>query len=207
MEIAILAGGAARRLKGVYKPLLPICGKPLLARVIENTSPFFQKILVVVHTEEQERLVSPLLRKFQVETVILRDAAEVYSPLTGLYTATLHSKNTILTVVPADTPFITGLTLKRLQEALDEAVDAVVPLWPNGYVEPLIAVYRRAVLSEELKRLDRMDIRVASILQRLRTKYIDIRSLTDNPEIEFLNVNTEKDVETAERRCRGQGTS
>jgi len=201
LNLVVLAGGAGRRLGGVYKPLLVLCGKPMILRILEAMSGYFDKVTVIVHDAEQIEAVSEIATGLRSQVNVVRDILEVSSPLSGLYTASLTVKEGIFAVIPADTPFIRGETMKALYRLLDNGADAVVPRWPNGYVEPLIAVYRREAVRRALSNAALSGMRVSWLLENIRTKYVSVEEISENPQREFFNVNTRDDLEVAQRLC------
>ncbi|UNQ74147.1 molybdenum cofactor guanylyltransferase [Infirmifilum sp. NZ] len=201
MNLVVLAGGAGRRLGGVYKPLLELCGKPMILRILEAMSGYFDKVTVIVHDAEQIEAVSKIATGLGLRVDVVRDILEVASPLSGLYTASLTVKEGIFAVIPADTPFIRGKTMKALHQLLDDENDAVVPRWPNGYVEPLIAVYRREAVRRALSNAALSSLRVSWLLENIRTKYVSVEEISENPRLEFFNVNTRDDLEVVQRLC------
>jgi len=201
LNLVVLAGGAGRRLGGVYKPLLELCGKPMILRILEAMSGYFNKVTVIVHDAEQIEAVSEIATGLGLRVDVVRDILEVASPLSGLYTASLTVKEGIFAVIPADTPFIRGKTMKALHQLLDDVNDAVVPRWPNGYVEPLIAVYRREAVRRALSNAALSSLRVSWLLESIRTKYVSVEEISENPRLEFFNVNTRDDLEVAQRLC------
>jgi len=203
LNLVVLAGGAGRRLGGVYKPLLELCGKPMILRILEAMSGYFDKVTVIVHDAEQIEAVSEIATGLGLRVDVVRDILEVASPLSGLYTASLTVKEGIFAVIPADTPFIRGKTMKALHQLLDDGNDAVVPRWPNGYVEPLIAVYRREAVKRALSNATLSSLRVSWLLENIRTKYVSVEEISVNPRLEFFNVNTRDDLEVAQRLCHG----
>lgn len=202
MEIAILAGGLAKRIGGVYKPLVNLCGKPLLQIIIERLENVADRIVIVVHTGDQERLVSSLLHGYMKEVRIVRDVFDVFSPLVGLYTAATYVSSSSYIIIPADAPFIKAETLQAIFELLDDSIDAVIPKWPNGYIEPLVAVYRKNAILNALKDKGFYNKPVSWLLELLNTKYVDVNKISVNPPIEFFNLNTYEDLAKAERICR-----
>jgi len=201
LNLVVLAGGAGRRLGGVYKPLLVLCGKPMILRILEAMSGYFDKVTVIVHDAEQIEAISDIATGLGLRVDVVRDILEVASPLSGLYTASLTVIEGIFAVVPADTPFIRGETMKTLYRLLDDGTDAVVPRWPNGYVEPLVAVYRREAVRRALSNAALSGVRVSWLLENIRTKYVSVEEISENPQREFFNVNTRGDLEVAQRLC------
>ncbi|MEM2109396.1 MAG: hypothetical protein QW327_02790, partial [Candidatus Odinarchaeota archaeon] len=84
--------------------------------------------------------------------------------------------------------------------------NAVIPRWPNGFIEPLFAVYRkealeqsiRQVLSEGRFELTRMVSKLSKVLY-FSTMVIE----KFNPKLDcFLNVNTPLDYEKCLKKIK-----
>lgn len=204
LEVAILAGGEGKRLGNIYKPLLRICGKPILMNLIERLEKLEPSIIIVVHTEEQENMLKVELEDLKQRTNIriIRDALDIQASLIGLYTALTSSMGDAVIVIPSDTPFLEASSLLRLRAKLQD-FDAAIPVWPSGYIEPLIAIYRVVPALEAVKEsLSKNMLQISSTLKRLRINYVPVDQVFSRPEIETFNINTYEDMERAEKICR-----
>ena len=204
LEVAILAGGEGKRLGNIYKPLLRICGKAILMNMIEKLEKLEPSIIIVVHTEEQENMLKVELEDLKQRTNIriIRDALDIQASLIGLYTALTSSMGDAVIVIPSDTPFLEASSLLRLRAKLQD-FDAAIPVWPSGYIEPLIAIYRVVPALEAVKEsLSKNMLQISSTLKRLRINYVPVDQVFSRPEIETFNINTYEDMERAEKICR-----
>ena len=88
-------------------------------------------------------------------------------------------------------------------------MNAVIPRWPNGYIEPLQAVYRtdKALkASEEAVENGRMDMR--SMIRGLRrVRYVSTIVIREiDPELDtFMNINSRFDLRRAELILKRRG--
>ncbi|WP_212829298.1 molybdenum cofactor guanylyltransferase [Catellatospora sp. TT07R-123] len=131
----VLAGGAARRMGGAPKPLLPVGGVPLLSRVLaalRDADP-----IVVVGPTELEPLLPPGVRRTREQPpgggpVAAIAAGLALCPPTGR-----------VAVVGADLPFLTAEALAELL-----AADAPAALYADGQgrAQHLLAVWRTEAL-------------------------------------------------------------
>jgi molybdopterin-guanine dinucleotide biosynthesis protein A len=204
LEVAILAGGEGKRLRNSYKPLLRICGKPILMNLIEKLEKLEPSIIIVVHTEEQENKLKVELEALKRRTNIriIRDAINSQASLIGLYTALTSSTGDAVIVIPSDTPFLEASSLLRLKAKIQD-FDAAIPIWPSGYIEPLIAIYRVVPTLEAVKEsLSKNMLQISSTLKRLRINYVPVDQVFSRPKIETFNINTYEDMERAEKICR-----
>ena len=100
-----------------------------------------------------------------------------------------------------DMPFIDPVTVGRLFELAD-GHDAATPLWPNGYVEPLHAVYRaRTAADTALALIGWGETRLRMILRSLPdVAYLPVSEIAAvDPVLSTLfDVDTEEDLAKAE---------
>ena len=95
MNAAILVGGAGRRLGGVEKGRLVICGKTVVERILDTLQGF--DTVIVCRDEEQAT-------KYREWDVIV-DEFRGMGPLAGIHAALKHFGDSTL-VVAADMPFL-----------------------------------------------------------------------------------------------------
>ncbi|MCS7096941.1 MAG: molybdenum cofactor guanylyltransferase [Candidatus Methanomethylicia archaeon] len=193
--LIVLAGGSGNRMKG-YKPIFKIHGKPLIKIILEKIIDVFDEILIVVREEWQKEL---LIRELDFNVRYVFDIPSLEGPLAAIYAGALNSKYEKIAIVPSDTPFINSSVFIKMSTYLNEDYEAVVPIWPNGYLEPLIAIYLRNPLIEALKKvISENEYRVQLLLKNLKTRYVDVYELALNPEKEFFNINTLEELALAE---------
>ena len=73
---------------------------------------------------------------------VINDEPEGKSNLIGIITALREVKSRYAVVLTCDIPFVNSQVIKLLLKHA-ENVDAVVPRWKTGHLEPLQAVYCR----------------------------------------------------------------
>ncbi|MEM2341688.1 MAG: molybdenum cofactor guanylyltransferase [Candidatus Bathyarchaeia archaeon] len=198
----ILAGGESQRF-GADKGLLDLAGKPLISYVVGRTIDLVDEIVVCVKTEAQLSLYSQVLPK---EVKLVVDSKDLPPcPLTGALTGLMNVKGEYSLILPCDTPFISKRIINLLFE-IAVGVDAVIPRWPNGYIEPLQAVYRSKMALEAAKRMiETNNYRMQSIISLLkRVCYISTLIIKEiDPKMyTFLNINTPLDLRRAESIIR-----
>jgi molybdopterin-guanine dinucleotide biosynthesis protein A len=194
----VLAGGFSKRF-GQDKGLAKLAGKPLLVHVLEGVSTVVDEVLVVVSSKLQVEFYSVLIPK---ETKIAIDVENTRSPLVGALTGLSSVQAEYSLLLPCDAPFVSEKVVELLFEACT-GVDAVVPRWPNDYIEPLQAVYRtRSALEAAKQALGRGEMRPLNMIRLLRrVRYVStvvIRQL-DPQLMTFFNVNTQSDLAKAEK--------
>jgi molybdopterin-guanine dinucleotide biosynthesis protein A len=127
----ILAGGAARRLGGVTKPLVAVDGARILDRQLAVVAPRVRDVVVAAQAD------AAWAREAGLRVVV--DAVADGGPLAGIAAGLAGVTTPWILVLAGDMPWIAGAVV---DEILDGAVsvDAVVPRI-GGYPEPLLAAY------------------------------------------------------------------
>jgi len=192
----ILAGGTAGRF-GCDKGLLELAGKPLVLHVFDRIKDQVDEVIVVVGSTEQKRSYSKV---FPSKIEIHVDAEKENCPLIGALTGFANASGTYSVLLPCDTPFISRDVIELLFEASSN-VDAAIPRWPNGYIEPLQAVYHTgSALSAAKKAVRNGEWKMRSMISLLHgVRYISTIVLRqiDSDLLTFFNVNTPMDLRRA----------
>jgi molybdopterin-guanine dinucleotide biosynthesis protein A len=196
----ILAGGLSERF-GQDKGLVHLAGKPLVQHVFRRASQVADEVLVVVSSSQQRESYSQVLPG----TRILLDIKDCRSPLVGALTGLMNARGGYSVLLPSDAPFVSVEVLKLLFEVAFET-DAVIPRWPNGYIEPLQAVYKTssAMIAAE-KAIQRGEARPLNMIMLLgKVRYLSTLVIQHiDPELmTFFNINTKNDLEKAESLLR-----
>jgi molybdopterin-guanine dinucleotide biosynthesis protein A len=193
----ILAGGFSNRF-GQDKGLILLAGKPLIKHVLNVLHGTVDETIIVVSSRVQAENFAKITGS---DVSIIIDANDMQSPLIGVLTGFEKACGQYSLLLPCDTPLVSRDILLLLLE-LRTNKNAVVPRWPNGYIEPLQAVYRTKPATEAAKSAlseGKLDIR--SMVSRLRgVRYISTLVLRQSdPKLKtFFNVNTPLDLKKAE---------
>ncbi|MCD6114272.1 MAG: molybdenum cofactor guanylyltransferase [Thermoprotei archaeon] len=202
-SLIILSGGLGRRVNFQFKPFLKVCGKPLIKLVLERlfSEELFEEVIVVVKNDKQKAMLEEALRHFKVRIVEDEKRFED-GPLVAIYTGAKHARMEYVFIVAVDYPLMTADVAKKMLLKLKEC-DAVIPEWPNGFIEPLVSAYRREKLVKASYKALLLGMRKARApLEFLeRPCLVSVFSLSKNPEIVFTNVNTLEDLLKAEKLC------
>ncbi len=183
---AVLAGGKARRFGG-NKLLYRINGKSLIEHTVERLRMASGINRVILVTSRENTELGGL-----VGADVLVDELLI-GPLGGLYTALeVGDVFAVAGDMPALVPELIDEIIRRFNES---GKMACVPLWPNGYIEPLHAAYSSAIrpLIEERIRLGSYSIN--SLVRSIDACYIRIDELPEEWKESFFNVNTKRDLE------------
>ncbi|MCW3993109.1 MAG: molybdenum cofactor guanylyltransferase [Candidatus Bathyarchaeota archaeon] len=193
----ILAGGFSSRF-GQDKGLMLLAGKPLIKHVLNVLHSMVDETIIVVSSKVQAENFAKVTGS-NVRIVI--DANDMQSPLIGALTGFEKANGEYSLLLPCDTPLVSRDILLLLLE-LRTNKNAVVPRWPNGYIEPLQAVYCTKPAIEAAKKtlnVGKADLRsVVNEMQAVR--YISTLVLQQlDPKLRtFFNVNTPLDLKKAE---------
>lgn len=193
----ILAGGGSARMNG-DKGLRSLGGEPLVRHVIRRVSGLVDEVYIVLGSERQRKLYAAAVDGC-VELVV--DLYEGYSPLLGAITGFKRARGRYAFVTGCDMPFIDPKAVALLfGEA--EGFDGATFQRPNGWIEPLVAVYRvEPSLSLALEAYRRGDLRLRTVLRRLpRIRLIPLESLRalDPRLLTLFDVDTEDALMEAE---------
>lgn len=140
--VVVLAGGAARRLHGVAKPLLTVEGTALVRRVLDAAG-----------TATPRVVVGPpdLLPALPPGTVLTREDPPGGGPVAALRAgvALIPARVETVVVLAGDLPFVTGETVDALLAARAEVA---VLLDDTGRRQHLLAAWRAGLLRAALSR-------------------------------------------------------
>jgi len=130
----LLAGGAARRFRGMPKGLALVDGLRIADRALAALRGATDRQIVVANDPRAVRWF-PGLRT-------VKDAEEGHGPLHGLRTALAAAEGAPVLVVAWDMPFVTAALLSALRDEGERGATAVVPLAGTPpRAEPLCAYY------------------------------------------------------------------
>ena len=193
----ILAGGSSKRL-GQDKGLIKLGGKPLVTHVLDKIYGVVDEIIVVLSSQSQKKMYEDLMKK-KARVIIDKDKAQ--SPLVGALTGFENAQGEYSLLLSCDTPFVSSqIALLLLDLCLNKS--AVIPRWPNGFIEPLQAAYHTesARIAAE-KALENRKMNLQSMIVLLRgVRYISTMVLQqiDPRLLTFFNINASIDLKKAE---------
>jgi len=199
--VIILAGGFSKRF-GQDKCLINLVGKPLVLHVIDRISNMVDEKVVVAGSNATRKMLSNL---FEPKTKVLVDKYEGGGPLVGALTGFESVNADYSLLLPCDTPFVSAEIVALLLDlCLNKS--AVIPRWPNGFIEPLQAAYNTKSATEAAKKaLNKGERDLSSMIIHLRgIRYVSTLVLQqlDPRLLTFFNVNTSEDLKRAESILR-----
>lgn len=193
----ILAGGYSRRF-GSDKGLVALAGKPLVLHVIDRISKLVDEVLLIVSSETQKQNFEPIIKN---KAKLVMDKYQSQSPLVGTITGFEAAKGKHSLLLPCDTPLVSEQIVQLLLD-MSANRNAAIPRWPNGYIEPLQAVYNtEAALTAAKTALTQRKMNMQSMIDNLTgVRYVSTMALQQlEPDLStFFNVNTPQDLKKAE---------
>jgi molybdopterin-guanine dinucleotide biosynthesis protein A len=196
----ILAGGYSKRF-GKDKGLLELGGKPLILHVLESVYEL-DEVIVVVNSHQKKTVFEDILID---RAEVLIDEYPIQSPLIGALTGFKSVKSKYSLLLSCDTPFISkGLISVLFNLCVNK--NAVIPKWPNGFLEPLQAVYfskKALIAARDTLNNKKYDLQ-SMILLLGRIHYVSVTFLRKfDPKLNtFFNINTPRDLEKAENTLK-----
>lgn len=185
----IAAGGASRRL-GAFKPLVQLCGRPLISYSLEFAKSFASKVCILVKDDGQSRLIAPLLRGSSYK--VLYDSDPNRLPSSVARAIQMAGEERVF-VMGCDMPFLDRRLPAILNRGLEAGMaGAAVPSWPNGYIEPFAGVY----LSSRVPGASEL-LSMRHLCESMGAKRVDVFS-QGIAERTFMNINTFSNLVEAE---------
>lgn len=192
----ILAGGLSRRI-GRPKQFLDFLGTPLIARVASRLAKVVDEVVVAINRWDDE---SVYRQHLPASTLIVKDEVDIQAPLVGLCSGLKSVKSPYTFITSCDAPFVNPRVVDELFKRA-EGGDAALPIWPDGMLEPLHAVYHTTrALDAACSCVEASRFKNLSILDCLSdVRYVNVEELRslDPSLLTFLNINTIEDYERA----------
>lgn len=190
--VLFVVGGQSSRM-GRSKAWLPFDGKPLLSLLVTRMRPWASEIVIVG---------APGQELPETAARVLCDEQPGEGPLAGLAVGLHEMEASFAFAVSCDLPFLNPAIATYLLERAD-GHDIVVPEW-TGRLQPLHAVYRRAVQPIIVDQLAQGRRRVMEFLDRVDTLVVREHELreVDPTGLSFRNINTPEEYWEAEALWR-----
>jgi molybdenum cofactor guanylyltransferase len=189
---AILAGGAAKRMGGATKALLTVGGRTILDTLVATLSGRFTEILLVAKEPDAFQALQA-----GAPWRLVLDDSPARSSLTGIRTALAHARTGHVFITACDTPLLRPALLDALLAHLRPEDDVVLPQKPDGYFEPLCAVYSRRCLPHIEAQLAREDYKIVRFFDKVRVSPLPVAALlrADPDLASFRNANTPEELQ------------
>lgn len=187
IAVVVVAGGASARL-GTFKPLATLKGRPLISWTLDIAFEISPSVYLLLKDSEQEPLLRDAMSGRSVKIIIEPSDGTPYpASLSRCLSAVSED---LIFLMGCDTPMLDPRLPGLLQDRMGSS-SAAVPVWPNGYIEPLAALYRRSSLPQGAK-INNM----RELLDVMKAKPVKIEDL-GVPPASFFNVNSKEDLELA----------
>jgi molybdopterin-guanine dinucleotide biosynthesis protein A len=193
----ILAGGKNTRFSGTNKALLRVGSKRILDHIYGVFSDLFQEIILVTNDP---------LEYLEWDLAVVTDLLPIQSALTGIHAGLFFMTTPYAFFVACDTPFIQKSLVETIIESMDPHIDVVIPETSQG-LQPLCSVYSRQCLKPITQQLEKHELKIDRIFNRLRTQKIpeSVLRKKDPDLISFYNINTPEDLARAEEMLATRG--
>ncbi|MCR5626579.1 MAG: molybdopterin-guanine dinucleotide biosynthesis protein B [Lachnospiraceae bacterium] len=156
-----------------------------------------------------ERMIDRLIREFKGfdETLIsandrapyedtgcpvLPDEHKNIGPIEGLRQVIKAAGNEYVFVCACDMPFLSAELIEFVSEFISGDYDAYV-IKSEDHIEPLCAIYSKAVLPVIEELIEKGEYRLRGILDRVRTKYISLKYTVFDEKV-VKNINTKEEL-------------
>ena len=182
----ILAGGRATRMGGGDKPLMQLCGQPILSHVIARVAPQVEALAISANGDPA--------RFAAYELPVLPDTVPGFpGPLAGIlagmdWAAELGLRR--LLSVPGDTPFLPRDLVLRMDPA------AFPMAASHGRVHPVVAIWPVMLRDKLRAALIAGERRVGRFAEAYGAQVVRF-DIAPDP---FFNINTPEDLEAAQAR-------
>jgi molybdopterin-guanine dinucleotide biosynthesis protein A len=198
LSAIILAGGNSNRMNQ-DKGLSILSGIPLVEHVINKVTEIVEELILIVKDETQKQRY---LSKLDYKIIVKTDVSKISSPIIGTITGLSCTKADYTLILACDMPFVSKQAIKILFEEAKGHNGAVFQ-HPNGWIEPLCAVYKvEPALKQAMSLYNQNNLRIRMILKKMEdVTYIPIKTLKeiDPTLLTFFDVDTESSLKEAHK--------
>ena len=171
----ILAGGKARRMRGLDKGLQTYRGRRLIEHAIESISPQVDEILISANRYLDEYA--------SLGYAVYPDKHDRFDgPLAGIASAIPHCKHDWILVIPCDMPFLPGDLVSKMKQYTNQA--KLVAISNEGRLQLIFLLHRSLIDSIKLYLTGNQH----TVMHWLDT--VDHHVLAIDNENHFYNINT-----------------
>lgn len=191
--ILILAGGDSKRM-GCRKAFYVVSGQPMIKRVYLGVKELSAEIIISCKRYREE------LKQMFPEAKVIVDKGREEGPMVGLISALPEITFDYVAVLACDCPWIKPEVIVFLHDRA-RGHDGAILRWPNGFIEPLQAVYRtKKLLEATVKAKHKGKTKLGDVVNFLNdVVYVTPEELKkiDPDLVSFTNINSPEDV----RKC------
>jgi len=186
IAVVVVAVGESTRL-GTFKPLAILKGRTLISYALNIAFTASPHVYLLLKNPEQEFLLKDELSGRGVKIILEPPKGPPYPA--SLTMCLSGVSEDLIFLMGCDTPMLNPSLPRLLQDRMGPS-SATVPVWPNGYVEPLAALYRKSSLPKnEVNNMRKL-------LELMKAKLVKIEDLGVHP-TSFFNINSKEDLDIA----------
>ncbi|SER78349.1 molybdopterin-guanine dinucleotide biosynthesis protein A [Gracilibacillus ureilyticus] len=178
----IIAGGESSRFHEP-KAFAKYKNKDFYLHSVEALNSVTDNIIIVTKEEYIERF------DHQLTVIVDDDSFRGMGPLAGLYSGMKQVESEWYTVLPVDTPCMTGEILKKLLPSPDSGIQAYIPVVKDRK-QPMIASYHNSVKQTIYDLLSKDKRSMHGFLEQIHAKYVPFG---DHYVKCFSNINTKEE--------------
>jgi len=190
----VLAGGRARRMGGIDKGLIPLCGRTMIEHVLERLRRQVGAVIINANRNLDDYAA--------MDAPVVADRDDSYAgPLAGMSSGLHAAATPYCMTVPCDSPLIGADIVERLHAALAEAGAEIAVAHDGERAHPVVTLMEARLAACIDAYLDAGERKIDRWFDRHRWIYADFR---DRPEY-FVNVNTEDERRAVEQQLCPDG--
>lgn len=184
----VLAGGRARRMGGIDKGLIPLCGRTMIEHVLDRLVD--QVGAVIVNANRNIDTYAAM------GYPVVPDRDDSYAgPLAGMSSGLHAAGSSYCVTLPCDSPLIGADVAQRLHAALAAAGAEIAVAHDGERAHPVVNIMETRLAASIDGFLDAGERKIDRWFDRHHWVYADF---SDRPEY-FINVNTEDERQAVER--------
>jgi molybdopterin-guanine dinucleotide biosynthesis protein A len=198
LEAFILVGGKSSRMGEVAsdKALLKLDGVTLAERAANAIAAALSPKEIFFTARDEKQFAAKDLPK---DISLIYDRYKDRGAYSGLHAALSAAKTEWIFVLACDYPLVPVELLTFLAGFIDENIDAVAPVQPDGRVQPLCAFYRVEPCLKTVESFLSADEKLPplrAVFEKVRTRFVKFEEISHLPGAEnfFLNLNTPEDL-------------
>lgn len=191
LSVVILAGGESKRM-GSDKALLKYKGEEFIRLISSEMSKVSDEVIIAIGRKD----TAPFASVLGSDVRIIKDEHYLGNPVGGIISASEKITHAYSAFIGCDTPFMKSEVVRVMHQcAIGHS--AAIPIWENGDLEPLCAVYNaKDAMRAGLAALDKGKLGCKNLISFLPSPvYVKIEEIRKvDPELVSLkNVNTMED--------------
>ncbi|MGZ4960045.1 MAG: molybdenum cofactor guanylyltransferase MobA [Methylomonas sp.] len=179
----VLAGGLARRMGQQDKGLLLFKHRPLIAYALSALEPLVDELLISANRNQYA------YQAFGYQ--VIGDANPTFDgPLAGVLAAMLVARNSLLLVMPCDSPLVQTVHMQHLLAELQGHDADIAVVWDGERLHPVFLALKTALRSDLEEYLQSGERKLESWLCRHHIVKVDF---SDQPQL-FANINRPEEL-------------